>query len=178
MLWDKGVREFCAAAGQLREAGVPARLVLVGGLDPGNPAAVPQAWLEEQQRSKVIEWWGQRDDIASIYPGAHILCLPSYREGLPTVLLEAAACGCALVATDVPGCREVVRDGETGVLVAARDEHALARGLRTVIEDPALCAQLAQAARALVLAEFSAGQVAAATNQLYRDLLAARLAAA
>jgi glycosyltransferase involved in cell wall biosynthesis len=178
MLWDKGVREFCGAAARIKAAGVVARLVLVGGLDPDNPAAVPQAWLEEQQRLGNIEWWGQRDDIAAIYPDAHILCLPSYREGLPTVLLEAAACGCALVATDVPGCREVVRDGETGVLVRARDESALTHGLRILIEDPVLRARLAEAARALVVAQFSAGQVAEATNRLYRELLAATLRAA
>lgn len=178
MLWDKGVREFCGAAARIKAAGLPARLVLVGGLDPGNPAAVPQAWLEEQQRAGNIEWWGQRDDIASIYPSADILCLPSYREGLPTVLLEAAACGCALVTTDVPGCREVVRDGETGVLVRARDESALTQGLRTVIEDPALRARLAESARALVVAQFSAAQVAEATNRLYRELLGATLSAA
>jgi glycosyltransferase involved in cell wall biosynthesis len=178
MLWDKGVREFCAAAARIKALGLPARLVLVGGLDPGNPAAVPQAWLEEQQRTGNIEWWGQRDDIASIYPSADIVCLPSYREGLPTVLLEAAACGCALVTTDVPGCREVVRDGETGVLVRARDESALTQGLRTVIEDPALRARLAESARALVVAQFSAAQVAEATNRLYRELLPATLRAA
>jgi glycosyltransferase involved in cell wall biosynthesis len=175
MLWDKGVREFCAAAARLKAAGVGARLVLVGGLDPGNPAAVPEGWLNEQQRAGSVEWWGQRDDIPAIYAMAHIVCLPSYREGLPTVLLEAAACGCALVASDVPGCREVVRDGETGVLVRARDEAALAQGLRALIEDAALRTRLADSARALVVGEFSAGQVAAATNRLYRELLAERL---
>ena len=79
----------------------------------------------------MIEWWGWREDMAAVYAAAHIVCLPSYREGLPTVLLEAGACGCALVTTDVPGCREVVRDGETGLVVPSRDPMALAQAFRT-----------------------------------------------
>jgi glycosyltransferase involved in cell wall biosynthesis len=171
MLWDKGVREFCEAAATVQGWGLHARFALVGGLDTGNPAAIPESWLSEQQRSGVIEWWGWREDMVAVYAVAHIVCLPSYREGLPTVLLEAGACGCALVTTDVPGCREVVRDGDTGLVVPSRDSMALAQALRTVILDSALRERLSVAACARVAAEFSAERMRSSTTRLYRGLL-------
>jgi glycosyltransferase involved in cell wall biosynthesis len=173
MLWDKGVGEFCAAAATLRAAGIEARFVLVGGLDDENPAAIPASWLREQQREGAVEWWGQQHDMVAVYAAAHVVCLPSYREGLPTVLLEGAACGCALVTTDVPGCREVVRDGDTGLLVPSRDPAALAQALRAVIVDQGLRTRLSESARARVVAEFSAQEVRDSTNKLYRGLLGA-----
>ena len=109
--------------------------------------------------------------MAEVYAAAHVVCLPSYREGLPTVLLEAAACGCALVTTDVPGCREVVRDGETGLMVASRDPMALAQALRTVILDSSLRERMSTAAQIRVAAEFSADRVRTSTTQLYGELL-------
>ncbi len=147
MLWDKGLREFCGAAVSIQD------------------------WLREQHSRGVVEWWGLREDMVEVYAAAHVVCLPSYREGLPTVLLEAAACGCALVATDVPGCREVVRDGDTGLLVAPRNPVALADALRTLILDPPLCARLSAAAYKCVSEEFSAEHVRHATNGLYAGLL-------
>jgi glycosyltransferase involved in cell wall biosynthesis len=171
MLWDKGVREFCTAAATMQTGGAAARFALVGGLDDENPAAVPESWLREQDSRGIVEWWGLREDMVGVYAAAHVVCLPSYREGLPTVLLEAAACGCALVATDVPGCREVVRDGDTGLLVPPRDPMALAAALRTLILDPALRARLSAAARKRVAEEFSAEHVRQATNGLYAGLL-------
>jgi glycosyltransferase involved in cell wall biosynthesis len=174
MLWDKGVREFCAAAATVRASGVQARFALVGGVDNENPAAVPETWLSEQRRGGVVEWWGWREDMAAVYAAAHVVCLPSYREGLPTVLLEAAACGCALVTTDVPGCREVVRDGETGLKVPARDPMALAQALRKIILDDSLRARLSAAAQVHVAAGFSAEHVRTATIQLYRGLMGPR----
>ena len=171
MLWDKGVREFCTAAATLQTEGVAARFALVGGLDDENPAAVPESWLREQHSRGIVEWWGLREDMVAVYAAAHGVCLPSYREGLPTVLLEAAACGCALVATDVPGCREVVRDGDTGLLVPPHNPMALAAALRTLILDPGLCARLSAAAHKRVAEEFSAEHVRQATNGLYAGLL-------
>jgi glycosyltransferase involved in cell wall biosynthesis len=171
MLWDKGVREFCTAAATLQTGGAAARFALVGGLDDENPAAVPESWLREQHSRGIVEWWGLRENMVAVYAAAHVVCLPSYREGLPTVLLEAAACGCALVATDVPGCREVVRDGDTGFLVPPHDPMALAAALRTLILDPALRARLSAAARKRVAEEFSAEHVRQVTNGLYAGLL-------
>jgi glycosyltransferase involved in cell wall biosynthesis len=172
MLWDKGVREFCVAAATVRAWGHEARFALVGGVDSDNPAAIPEIWLREQQRGGVVEWWGWKEDMVAVYFAAHVVCLPSYREGLPTVLLEAAACGCALVTTDVPGCREVVRDGETGLVVPPRDSMALAQALRNIILDRALRERLTAAAQEYVKAEFSAEQVRGSTTKLYREFLA------
>lgn len=172
MLWDKGVREFCEAAARLRESGLNARFVLVGGIDTENPAGIPVSWLAQQQ-CEAIEWWGWRDDMAAVYAQAHVVCLPSYREGLPTVLLEAGACGCALVATDVAGCREVVRDGDTGLLVPAKDVDALEQALKAVILDASLRARLRASARQYIEAEFSAEKIRAATTRLYSESMGA-----
>jgi glycosyltransferase involved in cell wall biosynthesis len=171
MIWIKGVREFCAAAAQLRAAGVQARFALVGPLDPGNPTAVSEAWLLDQQKTGAVEWWGYQEDMVPVYGAAHIACLPSYGEGLPTVLAEAAACGCALITSDAPGCRDVVTDHETGLLVAPYDVPALAQALNKLISDPALRAALAAAALRKVLAEFNVEVIQSGTLALYRELL-------
>lgn len=171
MLWDKGVGEFVNAAEQLRAAGVNARFVLVGGADPGNPKSIAPSQLEQWQREGAVEWWGERRDIAAIFASANIVCLPSYREGLPKVLLEAAACGRAIVTTDVSGCREVVRHGENGLLVPAREAAPLAAALRQLIADPALRGKMGLAGRERAVAEFSATDVLRRTLAVYRELL-------
>jgi glycosyltransferase involved in cell wall biosynthesis len=120
MLWDKGIQEYVDAARRLRADGVDVRCVLVGKPDPSNPSAIPERQLRDWDDSGVIEWWGHRADMPAVLAEANIACLPSYREGLPTILIEAAAAGLPLVATDVPGCREVVREGRNGLLVPPR----------------------------------------------------------
>lgn len=170
MLADKGVGEFVTAARQLRAAGVRARFVLVGDADPENPAAIAERTLKQWHAEGVIEWWGRRDDVPAILAACHVVCLPSYREGLPKSLLEAAAAGRPSVATDVPGCREIVRDGETGLLVPARDAGALALALRRLLDDAALRARLGAAARRLVEAEFTQQHVARRTLEVYDAL--------
>jgi glycosyltransferase involved in cell wall biosynthesis len=171
MLRIKGVAEFCAAAALVRASGVQARFALVGGVDAGNPTGVSRSWLLEQQQSGAVEWWGHREDMVSVYGAAHIVCLPSYGEGLPTVLTEAAACGCAVVATDVPGCRDVITDRVTGLLVPPRDPPALAQALIRLISDAGLRAQLSGAALRKVAAEFNVEVVQSGTLALYRELL-------
>jgi glycosyltransferase involved in cell wall biosynthesis len=171
MLWDKGVGEFVDAARRLRAAGVQARFALVGGVDPGNPAHVPQAQLFAWREEGAVEWWGHRPDMASVFARSHVVCLPSYREGLPKVLIEAAASGRPIVATDTPGCREIVRHGENGLLVPVRDAVTLAEALKTVIEDPALRRRLGRRGREIAVAEFSVEKVVAETLTLYRELL-------
>lgn len=170
LLWDKGVGEFVEAARILCKKGVSARFVLVGDTDPENPAAVPTSQLEDWNRSGIVEWWGRRDDMPHIFSESHIVCLPSYREGLPKVLLEAAACGRAIVTTDVPGCREIVRQGENGLLVPVRDSSALAEALHRLIEDPVLRRHMGENARKIALAEFSVEKVVADTLALYQQL--------
>jgi len=172
MLWDKGVREFVASAVQLKNEGMQARFVLVGDSDPGNPAAVPVEQLNAWQQSGAVEWWGSRDDMPEVFARANVVCLPSYREGLPKVLIEAAACGRAIVATDVPGCREIVRQGENGLLVPARDTRALSEALRQLILDAPARQRMGQRGREIAVAEFSAERVVHETLALYRSLLA------
>jgi len=171
MLWDKGVEEFVNAAGSLQKKGVKAKFVLVGDADSGNPTAVPEAQLQIWNSSGIVEWWGQHNDMPAVFARAHIVCLPSYREGLPKVLIEAAASGRAIVTTDVPGCREIVRHGENGLLVPVRDSKALADALRILIEDPALRAKMGDRGRKIAVAEFSKEQVIKETLSVYHELL-------
>ncbi|MFU8805513.1 MAG: glycosyltransferase family 4 protein [Bradymonadaceae bacterium] len=170
MLWDKGIAEFVRAAQFLRAQGVDARFVLVGDTDDGNPAAVPRTVLEEWDEQGHVEWWGYRNDIAEIFQSAHVVCLPSYREGLPKVLIEAAGCGRAIVTCDVPGCREVVRDGENGLLVPAEDAPALARAMRTLVLEPELRRRMGRRSREIAEADFSIETVVGQTLELYREL--------
>lgn len=171
LLWDKGVGEFVAAARTLRGQGVKARFALVGDTDPGNPSAIPRATLEQWAHEGVVEWWGWRDDMQEVLRQAHIVCLPSYREGLPRALLEAGATGRPVVTTDAPGCREIVRDGDNGLLVPVRNAPALADALKRLIDDPALRAKMGARGRARVEREFSVERIVGETLAIYRELL-------
>jgi glycosyltransferase involved in cell wall biosynthesis len=175
MLWDKGIAEFVDAARLLRRANVVARFVLVGDTDRENPAAVPTSQLEAWRKEGVVEWWGRRDDMPDVLVKATLVCLPSYREGLPKVLLEAAACGRALVATDVPGCREIVADKANGLLVPARDFEALAAAIGELLADPVRRKKMGERGRSRVLEEFSEEKVVANTMAVYRELMANRV---
>lgn len=167
MLWDKGIGEAVEAARLLRQWQVPLRLVLVGAPDPANPKSIPEAELRSWQEEGVVEYWGHRQDIAAVWAECAIAVLPSYREGLPKSLLEAAACGRPLVATDVPGCRELVCNDANGVLVPAQDGVALAHALRRLAEDPVLRQRLGAQARRDAETQFSNETVADQTAGLY-----------
>lgn len=130
LLWDKGVGEFVEAVELARASGARYEAQLLGFLDVKNPTAVPRARVEEWVERGAVTYLGERDDVRDAVAAADVVVLPSYREGTPRSLLEAAAMGKPLIATDVPGCREVVRDGENGLLVAARDSASLADALR------------------------------------------------
>jgi glycosyltransferase involved in cell wall biosynthesis len=158
MLWD-------------RQRGVKARFVLVGEPDTENPASVPMEQLLAWQKEGVVEWWGRREDMPRVLMNSHIVCLPSYREGLPKSLLEAASCGRAIVTTDVPGCREIVRDGDNGLLVEARNATALADALSRLLDNPALRHKMGQCGRERVLDEFSQERIVAQVLTLYREVL-------
>jgi glycosyltransferase involved in cell wall biosynthesis len=170
LLWDKGVGDFVAAAGRLRAAGIAARCVLVGDCDAGNRASATRAEVEAWQAAGVIEWWGQRSDMPAVFAASRIVCLPSHWEGLPKALLEAASCGRAIVTADTPGCREVVRDGDNGLLVPARDPAALAAALARLLADPQACRRMGERGRQRVLAEFTVERVTADMLAVYRDL--------
>jgi glycosyltransferase involved in cell wall biosynthesis len=169
MLWDKGVGEFVAAARRLRMSGCDARFVLVGGRDEENPQSIDATSLARWQQDGVVEWWGHRDDMPAVYGLATVVCLPSYREGMPKALLEAAACGIALVTTDVPGCREVVRQGVNGLLVPAQDALALADALADLLADPVRRRRFAEESRALAEREFGEALVVAEFLAIYSE---------
>ncbi|MEZ5453033.1 MAG: glycosyltransferase family 4 protein [Thiothrix sp.] len=169
MLKSKGVHEFAAAARKIHAKGLEARFVLVGEV-PYNRDAVPVGVLQQWQQEGFLEWWGYRSDMADILPQTHIICLPSYREGVPKVLLEAAACGRAIVASDVPGCREITLHQQNGLLVEPRSSDALAAGIEILLRNPHKRRRLGHAGRQLVEQEFSVEQVVHQTLQVYQKL--------
>lgn len=171
MLWDKGVGEFVEAARMLHHEGVRARFALVGSPDPGNRADIGSATLGRWQKEGIVEFWGFRSNMPAVLLDADIVCLPSYREGLPKALLEAMAAGLPCITTDVPGCRTAVRDGVNGLLVPARDPRALAVALKRLINDPYLCHAMGAKGRERVLGEFSSPLICQQTLLVYNELL-------
>jgi glycosyltransferase involved in cell wall biosynthesis len=172
LVWKKGVGEFVEAARQLRRSEAEARFVLVGKSDPLNPHAVPEEQLAAWDDEGVVEWWGFQEDMPTVFENAHVVCLPSYyREGVPKVLIEAAACERPLVTTDMPGCREIVRDGENGLLVAPRDAEALADALQRLLARPERRAEMGKRGRRLVKEEFSLQKVVRDTMAVCEELL-------
>ena len=126
-----------------------------------------------------MEWWGLRDDMPSVLHKASVVALPtSYPEGTPKILLEAAACGRPIVATDVPGCREIVRHGENGLLVPPRDATALADALAVLVGDKDLRVRMGARGREIAVAEFSEEIVIGQTLAVYREVLGDRWPAA
>src|SRR5690606_30832561 len=122
----------------LKSAGYAARFVLVGRRDPDNPTDIGEEALRGWIADGTVEYWGFAEDMPAMLARSHIVLLPSYREGLPRGLIEAAATARAIVTTDVPGCREVVRDHENGLLVPLRDVDATAAAIARLLDDPAL----------------------------------------
>lgn len=170
MLRDKGVYEFVEAAKLLKQK-IAVRMVLVGGLDDANPSAISAQQLEAWQSEGVIEWWGKQADMPAVFSQAHIVCLPSYREGLPKVLIEAAACARPIVATDVPGCREIVQDGFNGYLVPARNVESLADAIQKLAEDATSRKAMGANGRQLVEQNFSSNIIIKQTLGLYNCIL-------
>jgi glycosyltransferase involved in cell wall biosynthesis len=173
LLDDKGVRTLVAAHEILARRGRSIQLLIAGQADPANPASIPAEEIDKWSRSAGIELLGQVDDIREVWRRAHIAVLPSRREGLPKSLLEAAACGRPIVATDVPGCREIARQDHNALLVPTDDPTALANALGRLAEDADLRKRLGAAGRRLVEAEFSAARVGNETVSLYSRLLGA-----
>jgi glycosyltransferase involved in cell wall biosynthesis len=171
LLRDKGVEEFVEAARLLRSGGAQVRFALVGDSDPENPSSISASQLNDWQQEGVIEWWGWRADMEQVYAQANIVCLPSYREGVPKTLLEASACGRPIVASDVPGCREVVRDGENGYLVPPHDPQAVAEALKLLIQDPPKRIRMGGRGREIAVSEFSSARVNSETLAVYRSLV-------
>lgn len=172
LLWDKGIGEYVDAARLLRQRGVRARFAIVGDIDRGNRGCIDPSTIEAWRSEGVVELWGFRTDIPQVLAEATIACLPSYREGLPKSLLEAMAAGLPCVTTDVPGCREAVRDGDNGLLVPAKNPFALADALERLIHNPELAKRMGTRGRERLEMEFSAQHVNQSTLELYREMLA------
>jgi len=170
MLWDKGIGELAQAAHILKQRGVPLRIVLVGNPDPANPASIPEAQLIAWQDEGLLEWWGRREDVADILAQSHIAVLPSYREGMPRSLLEAASIGRPLVAFDAVGCRDLIRSGENGVLVPFKDAPALADALETLATDTPLRQRLGHQAHVDIERTYSADAIRARIAHILTSL--------
>ena len=172
LLWDKGVGEYVAAARALKAEFPAVSFRLLGFLDVPSPSAVPRSEVEAWQREGIIEYLGHSDDTVSIYGEADCVVLPSYREGMPRTLLEAASMGLPAIATDVPGCRQAVVDGETGFLCKVRDAAALAEAMRRmVLLTPEERARMGKAARERIVREFDEKIVVQRYLDVVKDIL-------
>jgi glycosyltransferase involved in cell wall biosynthesis len=160
------------AARLLRAEGRELDFVLAGSLDEGNPASVPSGTVQRWVQEGSVAWIGHVDNMPALFSTTDIVVLPSYREGLPKGLIEAAACALPIVATDVPGCREVVNDGENGLLVPARDVRSLASAIARLHDDAMLRERLGESAMWKARIEFAESVVNGQTTRLYHQLLA------
>ena len=171
MLWDKGLGELVEAVRQLRRRGLSFRCLFLGDPDPQNPTSVSAQQLSQWAEQGLIEWLPRTVEVARHLREATLACLPSYREGLPLFLAEAAAAGRACVTTDVPGCRSVVEDGVTGLVVPARDADRLAAALGRLLEDAPLRHRMAENGRRLAVERFSKDIVTQQIFAVYESLL-------
>lgn len=175
MLWDKGVGEFVQAAEILHPKFPNTRFVLVGPADDENPSAINRETIAEWTASRpYLEWWGSKEasEMHQITSQATIIALPTfYPEGLPKCLLEGAACGKALVASDIPACREIVRDGVNGLLVPYKDSKALSFAIEKILRNPDLLKEFGKNGRNIAYAEFAEDIIVSQTFELYRKLL-------
>ena len=168
MLWDKGVGVLADAAHLLKQTGLEFKIVLVGNPDPGNPTSIPEEQLRAWEKENLLEWWGWHTDMQRIYSQCHIVVLPSFHEGVPSGLLEAAACGIPIVASDIPGCRTVVINGETGILVPPGQPKPLAAALENLILDPDLRGRMGKAGQERILEYFTQQKINQQTIEVYR----------
>ena len=171
ILRDKGVLEFIDSASQLQSKMPEVKFQIIGEPDLGNPSAIEQSEIDSWESLPNVKYLGRRSDIAEILKGSHIVCLPSYREGLPKSLLEALSSGRPIITTDVPGCREVCEDGVNGLLIPARDSIALSDAIEKLAINPELRQAMGRAGRMRAESEFSSELVCSQTLDLYRRLM-------
>jgi glycosyltransferase involved in cell wall biosynthesis len=171
LIWDKGIAEFVHAARALREGGIPCRFALIGDTQSSNPRAVPERQIRKWVEEGCLEWWGRRTDMPAVFAQAAIVCLPTtYGEGLPKVLIEAAASGRAIITTDIAACREVVRQGENGILVPPGDEEALLLALNDLLTSPEKRRKMGVRGREIVAQSLTEDHVVGATLDVYREI--------
>jgi glycosyltransferase involved in cell wall biosynthesis len=173
MLRDKGIVEFCQAASVVKKVIPSARFVMAGRLDPQNPAGLSKSAIGELCKASGAEWIGEYTQMPQLMERANLVCLPSYREGLPKALVEACAAGRAIVTTDVPGCNDVVRHGLNGLLVPPRNARALADAIQTLLADDELRSSMGKHARKRAETEFDVREIVSRTLDLYTSALSA-----
>ena len=171
LLIDKGVREYVEAARILIGRDLGLKFLLAGDPDPVNPVSIGGAEVESWVKQGLVEWLGHQDDIAELFSRTHIVVLPSYREGFPKVLIEAAACGRAVVTTDVPGCRDAIINEKTGLLVPREDGEALAQAILQLAENAERRREFGVRARELAEQCYSVTEVVEQHLYLYRALM-------
>ena len=171
ILRDKGIVEFIEAASVLQMSLPNVVFQIVGEPDSGNPSAISQSEIDSWTSLPNVKYLGRRSDIAHILQGSHIVCLPSYREGLPKSLLEALSSGTPIITTDVPGCREVCDEGVNGLLIPARDSFALSKAIEKLVLNPEMRKEMGRAGRLRAETEFSNEIVCTQTLDLYRKLM-------
>jgi len=170
LLTTKGVLEFVQAARQIKLTALPVRFWLVGDPDPENLASISVRQINEWKKEGVVEILGHRSDVSELMAASHIIVLPSYREGLPKVLIEAAASGRAVITTDVPGCRDAIIPGETGLLIPVRDVYALQSAISLLVRSPERCAVMGRAARKFAECRFDVKTVVDTHLKIYECL--------
>lgn len=171
LLNDKGIREFIEAARLLRSRGVVARFVVAGDIDPGNPTSATKQDLEQWRAEGAVELLGFQHDVAQFFSTVNLVVLPSYREGLPKVLVEAAAAGRAVVTTDVPGCRDAIDPDVTGLLVALKNVESLATAIERLIIDAQLRQAMGKAGRVLAEHEFGIEKIVQQHLDIYAKVV-------
>lgn len=168
---DKGIAVFVEAARILKKQGVNARFQIAGGVSSGNPLAITEAEMRDLCADGAVEWLGKITDMPGLFSRVALVAYPShYREGVPKVLLEAAAMGKAIVTTDHPGCREAVAHGVNGLLFPVRDAAACAAAIRNLLDDPERRAAMGRAGRGRAVAEFDAKHIVGQTLDVYTAL--------
>ena len=170
MLWDKGVGEFVRVANRIKNKNINVKFILVGDIDLDNPESIKQMQIDKWVSSGIIEQWGRSDKMEEVYKKCSIVCLPSYNEGLPKVLLEAGSCARPVVTFDVPGCREVVKQNVNGFLVEFGNEKVLETALLKLIKNKNLCEKMGKSGREIVLKEFSSIIVNAQTFSVWNEI--------
>lgn len=173
LIREKGVAVFVEAAKLSAAAGIAAEWVIAGGVSASNPNAMTEAEMRGLLNGAPVRWLGHVDDTNALYSSATLFAYPSYYgEGIPKVLLEAAASGLPIVTTDHPGCREVVDSGKNGLLIPVKDPQALARAVEGLLKDPARCRQMEQESRKKAEREFGAELITSQTLEVYDTVTA------
>tara|TARA_A100001015_G_scaffold308309_1_gene405728 strand:- start:157 stop:1290 length:1134 start_codon:yes stop_codon:yes gene_type:complete len=171
LLRDKGVMEFVDAARLLKESKTNVKMILVGEPDLDNPSSITESQVISWEREGLLEYWGYQQDMESILEQSSIVVLPSYREGFPKILIEAAACGRAVITTDVPGCRDAIYNGVTGILVPEKNAIVLAHAIKKLALNPNLYKEMGKKGRKMAENRFDENNVISKHLEIYNQLV-------